>query len=158
MPDGTESLNLQSFCRFWLPPLLLAGMMVFITSSASFGAGHTQGLAHWLHRFWPLNRLGFDFFHLMLRKGFHVISYGILYFLWFRPLYFLRGSSMRGAALRGLGLCLLVGIGDEIAQSLSPGRQGQVSDVILDLAAASLAALVVWRLVSAGVWGETDKR
>jgi len=40
-----------------------------------------------------------------------------------------------------LVLCLLVGLFDEIHQSMVPGREGKVQDLALDLGAAGLMAL-----------------
>ena len=149
MPDNLTGFQLRPFCLYWLPPLLLAGAQIFILSTTRFGGEHTLPLAQWLHSLWPLRVMELNRYHLLLRKGSHLVAYGILYLLWFRPLRVRLGLSLARAALWGLGLCLLVGAGEEVAQQMTQGRVGQVSDVILDLAGASLAALLVWGLTRA---------
>ncbi len=156
MSDDAKTPWFPAFCRYWLPPLMLAGALILITSGESFGAGHTKDWLHWVY-IWPLSLIELDLLHRILRKVFHVVSYGALYLLWFRPLYFHQGLSLRKAALASLGLCLLVGLSDELAQSFTPGRKAQLVDVILDLGAASLAALAVGGLAHTRVWGKATR-
>jgi VanZ family protein len=150
MAESIKSSGFWGWGSCWLPPLLLAGVQIFILSTSRFGGEHTLPLAQWLHGLWPLRLMGPDQIHLLLRKGFHLVAYGILYLLWFRLLRLRLGLSLGRATLWGLGLCVLVGAGEEAAETLAPGRVGQVSDVILDLAGASIAALLVWGLTRAG--------
>ena len=150
MTESTKSSGSWGWGSCWLPPLLLAGAQIFILSTARFGGEHTLPLAQWVHSLWPLRLVELVQFHLLLRKGFHLVAYSIMYLLWFRPLRVRLGLSLARATLWGLGLCLLVGAGEEAAETLAPGRVGQVSDVILDLAGASIAAVLVWVLTRLG--------
>ena len=72
----------------------------------------------------------------------HILIYGALYLVWFRALLVTTSLTHFRAAVYSFGLCLLVGLVDEIHQSMVPGREGKVQDLALDLGAAELMALV----------------
>ena len=78
----------------------------------------------------------------ILRKIGHGLSYGILYFLWFRAIRAHMGLSLGRACLSSLGLCLSVAMTDEGCQWFSNSRGASIRDVILDMSGASLAALI----------------
>ncbi|MBU4231779.1 MAG: VanZ family protein [Proteobacteria bacterium] len=81
------------------------------------------------------------------RKTGHVLAYGCMYFLWFRAF---RAQAHYGpwrACLWSLGFCLFYASMDEGRQWLYASRGASISDVFLDMSAASLAALItgtVW--------------
>jgi VanZ family protein len=78
--------------------------------------------------------------HFYLRKTAHVMTYGVLYFLWFRAFQGHLGYSVRKSFFWSLGLSLLISALDEGHQSLFRTRGGKIEDVGLDLSAALLAA------------------
>ncbi len=67
----------------------------------------------------------------------HLLQYGLLTYLFSRML----GNRLKGLAKYSLVICLvtLIGIGDEILQSLQPDRVGDVRDVLINCLAALLA-------------------
>ena len=73
----------------------------------------------------------FDSINYSLRKGGHVVGYGILGFLNFRALGYRR-------ALVAVLLILPVAMTDELRQSLNPLRTGSVADIGFDLCGAAL--------------------
>ena len=77
-----------------------------------------------------------------MRKIGHGLSYGVLYFLWFRAFRAHMGLSQGRTCLSSLGVCLVVAITDEGHQSFSASRVGSVADVLLDLSGSGLAALL----------------
>ena len=82
-----------------------------------------------------------------VRKTGHVLSYGLMYFLWFRAF---RAQAHYGpwrACLWSLGFSLFLSSTDEGRQWFSSSRGGSIYDVILDMSGAGLAALI-----AAAVW------
>ena len=82
-----------------------------------------------------------------VRKTGHVLAYGLMYFLWFRAF---RAQAHYGpwrACLWALGFCLFYASADEGRQCFYASRGASINDVSMDMAGASLAALVagaVW--------------
>jgi VanZ family protein len=107
--------------------------------------GLLQWLLSWVAALKPaeINKINF-----YLRKTGHVLSYGLMYFLWFRAF---RGQAALGpwrAVIWSLGAVLLFSSLDEGRQWFYPSRGASIRDVILDMSGASLAALItaaVWR-------------
>lgn len=86
-----------------------------------------------------------DLAHFLIRKAAHVFEYGLLGLLAFRA----AGLSLapaRAAACAFL-LCALVATGDELHQASEPTRTGTATDVLLDLAGATLG-LFSWQLAA----------
>ena len=80
---------------------------------------------------------------LMLKKGGHFCVHGVLAFLWWRVLS--RGRRRAWTPLLGaLVLTTLYAISDEYHQSLVPGRQPRVVDVVIDASGAAIALGIVW--------------
>ncbi len=84
-------------------------------------------------------------FNVLLRKGGHLLFYAILFLLWCRAFQRELGWSRGQATLAGLGLCLVLALLDETWQSGTPGRHASYGDVLLDLTAAGMAALLSWK-------------
>lgn len=74
--------------------------------------------------------------HFVVRKGAHVVVYGVLGLLAFRALR-LSSPPARAIAL-GLALVLAVAVADESHQARLPERTGSAADVALDLAGGAL--------------------
>ena len=114
------------------------GQLLYSVLTALFGKIDLQNFLAW---------------HAFLRKGGHVVGYGLLSFLLFRawretltlplqPRWTLRWSN---AALLGT---ILVAILDEWHQSYLPSRTGKFSDVVLDTLAGLSVQLVLWRTLT----------
>jgi VanZ family protein len=132
----------REFLSYWLPPLL--GMTAILGLSGDLGASaHTLDLVKWLLSWVPfLSPARIPAIHDLLRKGGHVLTYGPLYFLWFRAFQGHLGLGGKRAFLWSLGLCLMVAMMDEGHQSLVPSRTGSFRDVGLDLGGATLGAVI----------------
>jgi VanZ family protein len=114
-----------------LPPLCWTGLIAYF-GGGQWGGAHT---AEWLG---PLLRAllptaspeALAAAHLLIRKAGHVIEYAVLAGLWRRGL---------GGAWLPLGIAVLTACLDELRQSFTPGRAGNMVDVLLDGAAAATA-------------------
>lgn len=135
----------------WLP---VAGWLalLYVLSSSPLGSARftgrvlsqlipmlPEGLQYWLDAYLPA--LTFAKGHFLLRKGAHVLVFGMLTFLlWWAII------PWRRAAVAAWFLATLTALADEWHQAKVPGRTGQLSDVILDSIAALLVAAVLSRL------------
>jgi VanZ family protein len=133
---------------YWAPPVLW-GVAILVMSGNAGSGRNTYFLLQWLLSWFvvptpdQLNMIN----HYM-RKGGHVLSYGLLYFLWFRAFREHAAYGPWRACLWSLGLCLCISSMDEGRQWFYPSRGSSLWDVLLDMSAASLAALitaVAWR-------------
>ncbi len=117
--------------------------------SGDWGSGKTTlAIVKWLLSwFVDLELAQLRVVNFYVRKTGHVLSYGLMYFLWFRAF---RAQAHYGpwrACLWSLGFCLLYASMDEGRQWFYASRGASISDVILDMSGASLAALIagaVW--------------
>ena len=73
----------------------------------------------------------------VLRKGAHMLEFGLLWFLWWRALGY-------GSPLPSIAVVLLYAATDELHQSFVAGRHGSPVDWTIDAAGVGLAGLVVW--------------
>jgi VanZ family protein len=81
----------------------------------------------------------FEVLHQLMRKGGHLLGYGILGYLCFRALIgaFSSRTRLSNFAL-AIACSFLIASLDEWNQSYSPARTGQFSDVLLDTFGALL--------------------
>jgi len=128
----------------------VAGWSAFILSLSgeSFSAEQTGGwLAEILRRLAPgLEDEIRAALHFAVRKGAHVVEYGILALL---TLHALRAGAEGGgeareriplrAAALALAFVAAVAVADETHQARTPGRSGAPADVALDVAGGGLA-------------------
>ncbi|HEX9985682.1 MAG TPA: VanZ family protein [Thermoanaerobaculia bacterium] len=115
----------------WLPPLLWAAVLL-LASTDAFSSRETGGALHSL-----LDRLPPEVFkalHFCIRKGGHLLAYGLLGALTWR-------ADRRVAVV--LGFTAFIAVLDEWHQSMIPSRQGSGWDVLLDLAGAAVAVAVL---------------
>ena len=118
--------------------------------SGDWGAGkNTLDLLKWLLSwFVNLEPAQLKVIHFFVRKTGHVLAYALMYGLWFRAF---RAQAHYGpwrASLWSLGLCLIYASMDEGRQWYYASRGASLSDVLLDMSGAGLAALIsatVWR-------------
>jgi VanZ family protein len=87
-----------------------------------------------------------------VRKTGHVLAYGLMYYLWFRAFREQADYGPWRACLWSLGFCLLFSSIDEGRQWFYASRGASISDVLLDMSAASLTALI-----TAAVWTPGSK-
>ncbi|HHH12344.1 MAG TPA: hypothetical protein ENJ77_00520 [Candidatus Moranbacteria bacterium] len=110
----------------WLPPLLWAGLILFLSSRPFLGAVEEPSSALYL-----------------LRKAAHIGEYFILAYLAARALVEEGRLSLPQAWVLGAVLVAFAA-GDEYLQTFIPGRSGQASDVLIDTIGISVA-LFWWR-------------
>jgi VanZ family protein len=137
-------LRTQNFFLYWLPPWL--GTAAILTLSGDWGAAaNTLGLVKWLLSCLPfLTPEQVLLIHGYLRKAGHAVTYGVLYFLWFRAYQGHLHYSLKKAFLWSLGVCLMVALLDEGHQAMLPFRTGRLADVVLDSAGSTLGAMITF--------------
>lgn len=121
---------MRRLIQSWLPPL--AWMAVIFIFSAQPTLPSAPG--RW---------------DLLLKKGMHLLAYAVLTGLYLRAL---RGSGCHGARARYLsaGLALLYALSDEYHQTFVPGRNGNLTDVVVDALGIGLVMLLDWGRREAG--------
>lgn len=137
-------LRTRNFFFYWLPPLL--GTAAILGLSGDWGAStNTLGVVRWL-----LSWLTFltpeqvKSVHGYLRKAAHVLTYGSLYFLWYRAYQGHLRYSLKNSFIWSLGLCVSIALLDEGHQSLLASRTGDLADVVLDSAGSTLGAMITF--------------
>lgn len=116
---------MRSLFSRWGPPLAWMGLIFFLSSQPDLPSAPEA----WLD--------------LLLKKGAHVLAFGLLAWLYLRAL---RGSAAPSdrARLVSLALAVAYAISDEAHQSFVPGRTPRVADVLIDTLGAA-SALVLER-------------
>jgi VanZ family protein len=104
----------------WLPPLLLMGVIFFVSAQPSLDSG--LGIVD-----------------LIGRKLIHLAEYALLCFLWWRALATV--TTPGRAALWALALASAYAVTDEYHQTFIEGRHGSPVDWLIDSAGAALVAL-----------------
>jgi VanZ family protein len=115
-------MSLLRRADLWLPPLLLMGLIFFLSAQPSLDSG-----------------LGWA--DTVGRKLVHFGSYALLCFLWWRLLR--TGMPSRRAALVALLISSVYAATDEYHQSFIEGRHGSPIDWAIDVAGAGAAALAL---------------
>ena len=123
-----------------------------ICISGDLGSGeNSRAILKWLLSwFVALEPAQLTLINFYVRKTVHVLAYALMYLLWFRAF---RGQADFGpwrACLWALGFSLLYASADEGRQCLYASRTGCVSDVLLDMSGAGLAALITFAVWTPG--------
>ena len=106
----------------WLPPLVLMGLIYFLSAQPSLDSG-------------------FGWVDTVCRKLIHFGEYALLCFLWRRSLR--TAMPDRRAALAAFLISSLYAVTDELHQSFVDGRNGTPVDWAIDSAGAAAAAFAV---------------
>jgi len=146
--------------KAWIA-LILWLIVIAIESSAYFSAHNTGRILYpLLHFLFGLDRSRFEDWHFFIRKGGHVLGYGLLSILLFRawretlPAEGNPKWTFRWANISVLGTAL-VGSLDEWHQSYIPSRTGSVQDVILDTCAGIGAQILLFLWMKPGTSPES---
>ena len=107
----------------WAPPVALMAVIFALSAQPDLSSG--LGTAD-----------------VILRKIAHTVEYGLLVFLWWRPLREL--TAERAAVALAVAISLVYAASDEFHQSFVEGRHGAPLDVAID--AVGMAA-VAWLLL-----------
>ncbi len=136
-----------SAVRFWLPPILWAGV-IFAASSDVLSSAHSGSwLATLINAIigHPLPPSQFDAVHFALRKAGHLSEYGILGALLFRAFRAERSGWNLRWAVAAIALAAAVGSLDEWHQMFVPSRTASAWDTLVDTAGAALAQVLFFR-------------
>ena len=143
---NTDQRNLV---KAWIAAVLWL-IVIAIESSALLSASNTSRILYpLLHYLFGLDWIHFEYWHFYIRKGGHVVGYGILSILLFRawratlPAMSDVKWTMRWANIAILGTTLVASL-DEWHQSFIPSRTGAVRDVVLDTCAGIGAQLLIF--------------
>jgi VanZ family protein len=152
---GPPCRNPRRLWVAWIVTLLWLGVIAVESTDLFSSAKTGQLLYSFLTAlFGKIDLQRFLVWHAFLRKGGHVVGYGLLSFLLFRAwretltLPFQPRWTLRWATAALLGTAL-VAILDEWHQSYLPSRTGRASDVLLDTFAGLIVQLVLWRTMIA---------
>ena len=115
------SFTVSSFIYYWLPAILYAAAIFFVSS---------------IHdSFKPPTFPGND-------KLFHVVEYGIFAWLWFRALVYGAKMERKRVALVAILITAVFGAVDEWYQSLNPTRSSDYMDFLADLSGGTIALVI----------------
>jgi VanZ family protein len=125
-------------------------MLVLFGASTSLGGPrHTSAFVRpfllWLNP--HMSEATIELIHHLIRKTAHFTEYGILGLLLWRLVHFepiFAGWAVGREIVTALVLSALYASTDEFHQLFVPGRQSQVSDVILDTCGAGFVLLLIW--------------
>jgi VanZ family protein len=123
MARESRSARAGRLASLALPPLLLMGLIWFLSSQPDLTTG--LGLAD-----------------LIGRKVVHAVSFGLLALLWWRVL---RERLAAMALPVAAAIALAYGAVDEYHQAFVPGRTGSPVDVAIDALGVAVAALLLLR-------------
>ncbi len=109
--------------------------------SSDLSAGITEMVVEAIKKVTPEVELDVRYLNHVVRKSAHFFSYlllGILILNAFKLSNMVTGKSL----LFTLIICVLYAVSDEVHQLFVPGREGQISDVLLDSAGACAGAAI----------------
>lgn len=143
---NSETNNLL---KAWVAAILWL-IVIAIESTAYLSAHNTSRILYpILHFLFGMDWARFQVWHFYIRKGGHVVGYGILSFLLFRawratlPSENHAGWMPRWSAIAVLGTVIVASL-DEWHQSFIPSRTGRWQDVVLDTCAGIAAQILIF--------------
>ncbi len=148
----------QDLLKAWIAAILWL-VVIAIESSALLSSHNTGRILYpLLHFLFGLDWERFEDWHFYIRKGGHIVGYGILSILLFRawratlPAVSNINWTLRWSAIAILGTAIVASL-DEWHQSFIPSRTGRWQDVVLDACAgigAQVLILLWWKIVRKG--------
>ena len=138
--------------KAWIAAILWL-IVIAIESTTYLSAHNTSRFLYpLLHFIFGVNHARFEVWHFYIRKGGHVLGYGLLSILLFRAwkeTLAVPGNpkwTMRWATIAVLGTALVASL-DEWHQSFLPSRTGIWQDAVLDTV-AGIAAQILLLLIA----------
>jgi VanZ family protein len=119
---------MNKFLKFWLPVLVWAGIIFWLSSIPDLESGLEQ-----------------DF---ILRKIAHILEYAILTFLLLRA-FTKKRLSIKKIAIYSIIFCIFYSLTDEYHQTFVFGRQGTLKDVGIDSIGILIMSLM-WYIKNKG--------
>jgi VanZ family protein len=135
---ASESGALSKFARYWLPVLLMIGVMYYASTDVLSGE-NTRNLIEKILEWLAPNASGRTItrINFLVRKAAHFTEYAVLAWLLFRAF---RADSLVRWRVRWLMYSLLIcvcwALADELHQSFTRTRGGSVYDSLLDVSGA----------------------
>jgi VanZ family protein len=138
----------KNVLKAWIAAILWL-IVIAIESTNLASANNTSRILYpLLHYLFGLDLPRFEHWHFFIRKGGHVVGYGILSILLFRawratlPAMSNVKWTLRWATIAILGTAFVASL-DEWHQSFIPSRTGRWQDVVLDTCAGIAAQLLI---------------
>ncbi len=148
----------HNLLKAWIATILWL-IVIAIESTAWLSAHNTSRILYpLLHFLFGLGWERFEDWHFYIRKGGHVVGYGILSILLFRSWHATLPAmsnvkwTLRWSALAILGTAIVASL-DEWHQSFIPSRTGRWQDVVLDTCAGIAAQILIllwWKMFGQG--------
>jgi VanZ family protein len=139
----------HNLLKAWIAAILWL-IVIAIESTAMLSANNTGRILYpILHYLFGLDWDHFEDWHFFIRKGGHVVGYGILSILLFRawratwPAMSDAKWTLRWATVAILGTAFVASL-DEWHQSFIPTRTGRWQDVVLDTCAGTAAQFLIF--------------
>jgi len=139
----------HNLLKAWIAAILWL-IVIAIESTALLSSHNTSRILYpLLHYLFDMDPEHFEHWHFFIRKGGHVVGYGILSILAFRAWRETFPSignalwSLRWASIAVLMTAFVASL-DEWHQSFLPSRTGRWQDVVLDSCAGIAAQLLVF--------------
>lgn len=147
-PPATRAGRLCAF----LPALLWYALICFLSSQTGAESSQLSGLVvegsiDWMGDWGAIFRVDWDalqFLSFLIRKAAHMGAFFVLTGLLLFALWRL-GTSPRTQAGLSLALCVLLAGLDELHQVFVPGRDGKLTDVLIDLG-GGVCFILLWQL------------
>ncbi len=136
----TRSLGLKALLS-WGPVLAAMAVMFVASAQPKPDVPYGDPLSIYFSGLMPIFPGGWE---VLVKKGGHVIAFGVLAFLAMRAGLVWDFPRWR-AALLGVGIALGYALLDELHQSFVPGRHPSPTDIGLDLLGALIFVAVAWR-------------
>ena len=139
----------NNLLKAWIAAILWL-IVIAIESTAYLSSHNTSRILYPIfHYLFGMDWVRFEFWHFYIRKGGHVVGYGILSFLLFRawratlPSPNRSGWMLRWSAIAVLGTAIVASL-DEWHQSFIPSRTGRWQDVVLDTCAGIATQILIF--------------
>ncbi len=130
----------------WIVVILWMALIFYLshqpaTESDELSTGITEVIIQTVEKVAPGMEIDIRSLNHTIRKNAHFFAYLVLGVLVINAL---RASGIKGyrSIALALGICILYAISDEVHQLFIPGRSGEVRDVLIDTAGASVGIMV----------------
>lgn len=144
-------LRPATFCKYWLPVILWAGVIFSASSDSGSGEQTSRLLGPLLRWLFPqLTPATVADLIFSIRKTAHVTEYALLALLFWRACRQPERNDRRpwnwSHARLTLGFTAFYAATDEFHQMFVPSREARLHDVALDICGAAAALLLLWGL------------
>ncbi|MBW1916943.1 MAG: VanZ family protein [Deltaproteobacteria bacterium] len=157
MFNAFKYFRFKAFCFYWLPPLLLTGLILLFSGELG-SVEYTQAIIKLIWPWFPsMNGKLANLLHFFLRKGGHFIIYAMLFVAWVRPLRWALGFSPLLAIFLALMINLGVALTDEGNQARIESRTANPRDILLDISGALTATLIIFPVLRQASVGKNSK-